>query len=137
MSATLPEIKRRFNLGNLACFRAKGQGRVRAASRTRYGTVGQASRQANRASCACAIGLSHPRRFRSGCRCRMVPGRHKESSSFVTLPLLPAPRLPPLYSVQPKVSIWVDGATEMGTKISQSEAAAANVRVMPEPAGTR
>jgi len=36
------------------------------------------------------------------------------------------------YSVQPKVSIRVDGATELGTKISQSEAAAANVRVMPE-----
>ena len=36
----------------------------------------------------------------------------------------------PLYSVQPKVSIRVDGATELGTKISQSEAAAANVRVM-------
>jgi len=35
-------------------------------------------------------------------------------------------------SVQPKVSIRVDGATELGTKISQSEAAAANVRVMPE-----
>ena len=42
-----------------------------------------------------------------------------------------------LYSVQPKVSIRVDGATELGTKISQSEAAAANVRVMPEPAGTQ
>jgi len=40
-----------------------------------------------------------------------------------------------IYSVQPKVSIRVDGATELGTKISQSEAAAANVRVMPEPAG--
>jgi len=37
-----------------------------------------------------------------------------------------------LYSVQPKVSIRVDGATELGTKISQSKAAAANVRVMPE-----
>ena len=42
-----------------------------------------------------------------------------------------------LYSVQPKVSIQVDGATELGTKISQSEAAAANVRVIPEPAGTQ
>jgi len=42
-----------------------------------------------------------------------------------------------LYSVQPKVSIRVDGATELGTKISQSEAATANVRVMPEPAGTQ
>jgi len=28
-------------------------------------------------------------------------------------------------------------ATELGTKISQSEAAAANVRMMPEPAGTQ
>jgi len=37
-----------------------------------------------------------------------------------------------IYSVQPKVSIRVDGATELGTKISKSEAAAANVRVMPE-----
>ena len=37
-----------------------------------------------------------------------------------------------LYSVQPKVSIRVDGATELGTKISQSEAAAANVRLMPK-----
>jgi len=37
-----------------------------------------------------------------------------------------------LHSGQPKVSIRVDGATELGTKISQSEAAAANVRVMPE-----
>jgi len=31
-----------------------------------------------------------------------------------------------------KFSQLVDGATELGTKISQSEAAAANVRVMPE-----
>jgi len=37
-----------------------------------------------------------------------------------------------VYSVQPKVSIRVDGATELSSKISQSEAAAANVRVMPE-----
>ena len=37
-----------------------------------------------------------------------------------------------VYSVQPKVSIRVDGATELSTEISQSEAAAANVRVMPE-----
>jgi len=37
-----------------------------------------------------------------------------------------------LYSNQPKVSIRVDGATQLGTKISQSEAAAANVRVMLE-----
>ena len=47
-----------------------------------------------------------------------------------------SPSLMPLtkevWSVQPKVSIRVDGATELGTKISQSEAAAANVRVMPE-----
>jgi len=35
-------------------------------------------------------------------------------------------------SVHPKVSIRVDRATELGTKVSQSEAAAANVRVMPE-----
>ena len=42
-----------------------------------------------------------------------------------------------LYSVQPKVLIRVDGATELGTKISQSEAAAANVRVMPELVGTQ
>jgi len=38
-----------------------------------------------------------------------------------------------VYSVQPKVSTRVDRATELGTKISQSEAAAGNVRVMPEP----
>ena len=31
---------RRFNLGNFARFRASGQARVRAASRTHYGTVG-------------------------------------------------------------------------------------------------
>jgi len=35
-------------------------------------------------------------------------------------------------SVQPKVSIRVDGATELGAKVSQSEAAAASVRVMME-----
>jgi len=33
---------------------------------------------------------------------------------------------------QQKVSIRVDGAIESGTKISQSEAAAANVWVLPE-----
>ena len=42
-----------------------------------------------------------------------------------------------LYSIQPKVSIRVDGAIELGTKISQPEAAAANVRLMPKPAGTQ
>jgi len=31
----------------------------------------------------------------------------------------------------------VDGAAELGTKINQSGAAAANVRVMPGPAGTQ
>jgi len=36
-----------------------------------------------------------------------------------------------IWSIQPKVSIRVDGATEFGTKISQIEEAAANVRVMP------
>jgi len=41
-------------------------------------------------------------------------------------------QLPRVYSVQPKVSIRIDRATELGTKISQSEAAAANVPVMPE-----
>jgi len=35
-------------------------------------------------------------------------------------------------AVQPKVLVRVNGATELGTKIGQSEAAAANVRVMPE-----
>jgi len=35
------------------------------------------------------------------------------------------------HPAQPKVSIRVDGATELGTKISQSEAAAASVWVVP------
>jgi len=46
-------------------------------------------------------------------------------------------RIARIYSIQAKVSIRVDGAIELGTKISQSGAAAANVRVMPEPAGTQ
>jgi len=37
-----------------------------------------------------------------------------------------------IYLVQPKVSTRVGGATELGTKISQSEAAAVNVWVMLE-----